>query len=171
MVTRCIYGLFCDQWIVSATWENANICSALATYPVKGTGCKWKLCFHDPCRVAKLLLEQCFLWGDSRWSWRPNQLSLHRNWEQNKYFNTVFVLQDNFLFFTGNLKPIREKLLENEIVGHAFLVDSNGLVRWKAHANPTEQEITSMLDCSKLLLKETERTLRRNNKVVSNFRW
>ena len=81
-----------------------------------------------------------------------------------------FVLQDNFLFFTGNLKPIREKLLENEIVGHAFLVDSNGLVRWKAHANPTEQEITSMLDCSKLLLKETERTLRRNNKVVSNFR-
>jgi len=77
---------------------------------------------------------------------------------------------DNYLFFTGNLKPIREKFLENEIVGHAFLIDSNGLVRWKAHANPTEEEIRYMLDCSKLLLKETQRTLKRNNKVVSNIR-
>ena len=82
----------------------------------------------------------------------------------------VCILQDSYLFFTGNLKSIREKFLENEIVGHAFLVDSNGLVRWKAHANPTEEEIRYMLDCSKLLLKETQRTLKHNNKVVSNIR-
>ena len=58
----------------------------------------------------------------------------------------------------------------NEIVGHAFLVDCNGLVRWKAHANPTEEEIKYMLDCSKLLLKDAQRTLKSDNKVASNNR-
>ncbi|KAL9971360.1 hypothetical protein ACROYT_G023873 [Oculina patagonica] len=77
---------------------------------------------------------------------------------------------DNYLFFSGNLKPIKEKFLENEIVGHAFLVDSNGLVRWKAHANPTDEEIKHMLDCSKLLLRDAQRTHKFNNKVTSDSR-
>lgn len=73
----------------------------------------------------------------------------------------IFVVQDSFLCFNGNIKPIKERFLENTIVGHAFLVDCNGLVRWKAHANPTDEEIKFMLDCSKLLLKDRQKTLGR----------
>lgn len=79
-----------------------------------------------------------------------------------------FILQDNYLFFSGDLKPIKEKFLENEIVGHAFLVDSNGLVRWKAHANPTDEEIKHMLDCSKILLRDTHRNLKRSSKITTS---
>ncbi|KAJ7393552.1 hypothetical protein OS493_006537 [Desmophyllum pertusum] len=75
---------------------------------------------------------------------------------------------DNYLCFRGNSKPLKEQFLENKIVGHAFLVDCNGLVRWKAHANPTEEEIKYMLDCSNVLLKDTQKTL--NNKVTSSSR-
>lgn len=60
--------------------------------------------------------------------------------------------------------------MENEIVGHAYLVDCNGLIRWKAHANPAELEINHMLDCSQLLLKETKRTLNSEDKVPWNSR-
>ncbi|XP_068753563.1 uncharacterized protein [Montipora capricornis] len=77
---------------------------------------------------------------------------------------------DHFLCFDGNARPIKEKFLENTIVGHAFLVDCNGLVRWKAHANPTDEELKFMLDCSKLLLKDTYRTLGKNNNRSSNYR-
>lgn len=77
---------------------------------------------------------------------------------------------DNYLFFSGNLKPIKKKFMENEIVGHAYLVDCNGLIRWKAHANPTEEEITHMLDCSQLLLKDARRTLDSEDKVAFHSR-
>lgn len=72
---------------------------------------------------------------------------------------------DTFLCYSGNTKQIKENFLENIIVGHAFLVDCNGRVRWKAHANPTDEEIKFMLDCSKLLLKETTRTLCENKAI------
>lgn len=85
------------------------------------------------------------------------------------YLHFPFLFQDTFLCFTGTSKPIKENFLENTIVGHTFLVDCNGLVRWKAHANPTDEEIKFMLDCSKLLLKDTKKTLRKNN-ITSNRR-
>lgn len=78
--------------------------------------------------------------------------------------------KDNYLFFSGNLKSIKKKIMENEIVGHAYLVDCNGLIRWKAHANPAELEINHMLDCSQLLLKEAKRTLNSEDKVPWNSR-
>jgi len=49
-------------------------------------------------------------------------------------------------------------------------VDGNGLVRWKAHANPTDEEIKFMLDCSKLMLKDTYNHAGSNNNVTSNSR-
>lgn len=77
---------------------------------------------------------------------------------------------NNYLCFSGNAKSIKERFLENTIVGHAFLVDGNGLVRWKAHANPTDEEIKFMLDCSKLMLKDTYNHAGSNNNVTSNSR-
>ncbi|XP_044178314.1 uncharacterized protein LOC114962080 isoform X2 [Acropora millepora] len=76
---------------------------------------------------------------------------------------------NNYLCFSGNAKSIKERFLENTIVGHAFLVDGNGLVRWKAHANPTDEEIKFMLDCSKLMLKDTYNHAG-SNYVTSNSR-
>jgi len=92
-----------------------------------------------------------------------------RMFERNLRKQRAAERHDTFLCFTGNSKPIKENFLENTIVGHAFLVDCNGLVRWKAHANPTDEEIKFMLDCSKLLLKDTKKTLRKNN-ITSNRR-
>ena len=39
------------------------------------------------------------------------------------------------------------------MTGHAFLIDSEGYVRWKAHAKPTDEELESMKTCTERLLK------------------
>lgn len=48
-------------------------------------------------------------------------------------------------------------------------MDCNGLVRWRAHANPTDEEIKFMLNCSKILVKDAQRALK-NNKTISDDR-
>lgn len=40
----------------------------------------------------------------------------------------------------------------NTIVGHVYLVDNEGLIRWRAHAVPTVQETNTLLKCSQQLL-------------------
>jgi hypothetical protein len=42
--------------------------------------------------------------------------------------------------------------IHNRIVGHVFLVDSNGFVRWQAHLTPFESELEAMIDATSLLL-------------------
>lgn len=50
-------------------------------------------------------------------------------------------------------------MIENEIVGHAFLVDRTGKVRWKAHGRPTPEEIEFMVRCTEELLRENAKSL------------
>ena len=49
-----------------------------------------------------------------------------------------------------------KKLLgvHNSIIGYAFLVDPEGLVRWKAHAKPTEKELKYMIKCTRELIEK-----------------
>ncbi len=64
------------------------------------------------------------------------------------------LLQDNYLCYYGTTAGIRsEGFVENVVVGHAFLIDSNGLVRWRACAKPTNEEIESLIACSQRMLK------------------
>ena len=46
--------------------------------------------------------------------------------------------------------------VSNTIVGHAYLVDKEGRVRWRAVATPTQAEVASMLKCTKELLEEKD---------------
>ena len=60
---------------------------------------------------------------------------------------------DNFLCLYSSLKQLRSReLLGNIVVGHAFLIDRNGLVRWKACAEPTGDELVSLSKCTKQLI-------------------
>lgn len=58
------------------------------------------------------------------------------------------------MLYTGDdVGEIRKNLqIGNTFVGYVFLLDQNGRIRWRAHAPPTKQEITSLLDCSQQLL-------------------
>ena len=61
--------------------------------------------------------------------------------------------QDNFLCYYGSLQELSgQDLIGNFLVGHAFLIDREGYVRWKACAKPTEEELDAMVKCTKLLL-------------------
>lgn len=40
----------------------------------------------------------------------------------------------------------------NSIAGYAYLVDREGLIRWRAHASPTEGEVRAMIKCTRKLL-------------------
>lgn len=44
----------------------------------------------------------------------------------------------------------------NTIVGHVYLVDNEGLIRWRAHAVPTVQETNTLLKCSQQLTAALE---------------
>ena len=60
---------------------------------------------------------------------------------------------DSFLCFYGSFEKLTSSdLIGNTIVGHAFLIDSEGFVRWKACAKPTKDELESMIKCCKQLL-------------------
>ncbi|KAK3749166.1 hypothetical protein QZH41_010359 [Actinostola sp. cb2023] len=68
--------------------------------------------------------------------------------------------QDRFLCYYGKIDALKNTFIENVIVGHAFLVDGMGRVRWKAHGRPTEEEIEFMINCTEELLKENQKNLR-----------
>ncbi|XP_065827990.1 uncharacterized protein [Oscarella lobularis] len=58
--------------------------------------------------------------------------------------------QDRFMCTGENTERLKESLpIENVLLGHSFLVDNDGLVRWKAHGVPTERETKSLIQCSK----------------------
>ena len=49
----------------------------------------------------------------------------------------------------------------NTIVGHVYLLDSDGRVRWRAHAAPTDRELKALIKCTRQLVegsKDTSRT-------------
>ena len=63
------------------------------------------------------------------------------------------VRQDNYMCYYGSLHELIQKhLIGNMLVGHVFLVDREGFVRWKACAKPTDDELISMIKCTKLLM-------------------
>ena len=45
--------------------------------------------------------------------------------------------------------------LGNSIVGHVYLLDSCGGIRWRATATPTERELQTMLKCTKQLMNNS----------------
>ncbi len=38
--------------------------------------------------------------------------------------------------------------IHNSLLGYAYLLDREGLIRWRAHAQPTERELQRMIKCS-----------------------
>ena len=61
------------------------------------------------------------------------------------------------MLYSGDreVSDLREAIdLHNSIVGHAYLLDKKGLIRWRAHATPTASEIQIMLKCSRQLLEK-----------------
>ncbi|EDO44976.1 predicted protein [Nematostella vectensis] len=65
--------------------------------------------------------------------------------------------QGNYLCYFGNTEPLKKGLVENVIVGYAFLVDSHGRVRWKAHGTPTQEELQYMTDCTNMLIRDVQK--------------
>lgn len=57
---------------------------------------------------------------------------------------------------TGKKSAELRNLLDihSSIVGFAFLLDGDGLIRWRAHATPTLEELTGMTKCAESLLCE-----------------
>lgn len=57
------------------------------------------------------------------------------------------------LYTEKNVSEIRKMLqLDNSLIGYVFLLDSEGWIRWRAHASPTKHEITALLNCTRQLL-------------------
>lgn len=82
------------------------------------------------------------------------------HWIYQRQLLIVFIwFQDRYLCYYGNTDEIKNNLIENTIVGHVFLVDGLGRVRWKAHGRPTEEEIQFMIKCTEDLLKENQKNL------------
>lgn len=44
--------------------------------------------------------------------------------------------------------------LGNSIVGHVYLLDGSGNIRWRAIATPTKRELQAMLKCTNQLISE-----------------
>jgi len=60
--------------------------------------------------------------------------------------------QGNFICCFEDGQDIRNTLLiKNPLVGHVYLVDPQGKVRWRAHSNALPEEIESMLKLTKEL--------------------
>lgn len=55
---------------------------------------------------------------------------------------------------TGEMAvELRQALgVHSSMVGYAFLLDGDGLIRWRAHAAPTQQELEGMTKCTRILL-------------------
>ena len=61
--------------------------------------------------------------------------------------------QSLFLVCSEGVEQLRVDLeIGNSIVGYAYLVDKEGLIRWRAHASPTEREIRAMIKNTRKLL-------------------
>lgn len=61
--------------------------------------------------------------------------------------------QRSFISCTSETARIKKELSTgNSITGHVYLVDKEGLIRWRAHAKPTDRELKAMLDCTQQLL-------------------
>ena len=59
------------------------------------------------------------------------------------------------LVFVGDVDPLCEGLaISNRLIGHAFLVDPNGKVRWRACGAATEEEVRHLRTCVAELLAE-----------------
>ena len=47
---------------------------------------------------------------------------------------------------------LRKRLdIHSSIVGYAYLLDSDGLIRWRAHATPTHEEVQALITCARNL--------------------
>lgn len=60
----------------------------------------------------------------------------------------------------GGLKVkelIKRIALGNSIVGHAYVLDSSGRIRWRGTATPTQRELQAMLKCTKQLISESKK--------------
>lgn len=59
------------------------------------------------------------------------------------------------LVFVGDVDPLCEGLaISNRLIGHAFLVDANGKIRWRACGAATEEEVRRLGTCVAELLAE-----------------
>lgn len=64
------------------------------------------------------------------------------------------LIKAQFLCYTGKFSKVRKTLsIHNSIIGYAFLLDSKGLIRWRAHGYPNEREINALLKCTSQLIK------------------
>ena len=60
------------------------------------------------------------------------------------------------LHTAGGVVELKERLaVGNIIVPHTYLVDREGLIRWRAHAAPTTKELSAMITCTKQLVKKS----------------
>lgn len=59
--------------------------------------------------------------------------------------------------YSESVESVRRELdIGNSIVGHAYLVDERGRVRWRAHGTPNDTEIRAMIKCTKELTQDSE---------------
>ena len=75
----------------------------------------------------------------------------------------LFCVQGSFVCYTGQGGPKIKDLMKtiavgNSIVGHAYLLDGSGNIRWRATATPTQRELLTLFKCTKQLISESTRT-------------
>ena len=66
----------------------------------------------------------------------------------------ALILQSQFMVCAGKkVSELRTILdLHSSIVGYAYLLDRDGLIRWQAHATPTNEELQGMTKSAQSLL-------------------
>lgn len=59
---------------------------------------------------------------------------------------------------TGKMaSELRQALrIHSSMVGYAYLLDGEGLIRWRAHATPTQEELQSMVRCTQELIAKSQ---------------
>ncbi|KAI8622748.1 ATPase assembly factor ATP10, partial [Chytriomyces sp. MP71] len=64
-------------------------------------------------------------------------------------------MRSNYLIHLGDISVDRNRIgMGNKLLGWVHLVDSSGRVRWSAHGPAKEGEIKTLIDSTKLLLKQ-----------------
>ena len=61
--------------------------------------------------------------------------------------------QSSLMVCSEGVEQLSDSLeIGNSIAGYAYLVDREGLIRWRAHASPTAGEVRAMIKCTRMLL-------------------
>jgi ATPase complex subunit ATP10 len=78
-------------------------------------------------------------------------------------------LQHTYLISSQNMEYYRDPMgMVNARIGYVYLVDEQLRIRWAACADPTKEEIESLVKCTGVLLNRLDRRLGTTNQSTTS---